>query len=230
VKDPRGVEVEIPTDNLAMLLQTCTITNSVIQEKCVWGREGSNHILLNEGSKPYQKAMSNMDKLAQDVIKPKDHIVGDLLSTVDGDSYLYLGKIKVTYGVAIHRQREGYGYGGYGSGRRDISEDPIYTTTLKDKTVRLYYRVLQEDFSELSNWRWGTDKGSKFVSKKTISSETVDEVMKYFKGNVRDILTYLPTRLKKELPEEYTQHNGLGSYYADYVAKVIPQVGYLEEK
>jgi hypothetical protein len=210
---------------LAMLLQTCTITNSVIQEQCVWGREGSNHILLNEGSKPYQKAMSNMDKLAQDVIKAKDHNVGDLLSTVDGDSHLYLGKIKVTYDVAIHKQCGGYGYG-----RREVSGDPVYTTTLKDKTVRLYYNVYQEDFSELSNWSWSTNKGSKFVSKKTIPSGTVDEVMNHFKGNIGYILNYLPSRLKKELPEGYTQHNGLGSYYADYVSKVIAKVEYLEEK
>ncbi len=225
VKDPRGFEVEIPTDNLAMLLQTCTTTNSVIQEKCVWGREGSNHILLNEGSTPYQKAMSNMDKLAQDVIKPKDHTVGDLLSTVDGDSYLYLGKIKVTYEAAIHKQIGGYVYG-----RREVSEDPVYTTTLKDKIVRLYYSVYKEDFSDLSTWAWYIDKGSKFVSRKTISSETVDAVMSSFKDNTGGILNFLPSRLKKELPEEYIHCNGVGSYYADYVVKVKPRVEYIEEK
>jgi len=225
VIDPRGFEVEIPTDNLAMLLQSCTITNSVVQEKCVWGREGNNHILLNESSEPYKEALSNMDKLAQDVIKPKDHQVGDLLSTVDGDSYLYLGKIKVTYDVSIYKQQRKV-YGG-----RERVGDPVHTETLKDKTVRLYYcdYCADEDFSKLSCWQYSTDKSSKFVSKKIVSDKVVADVIDYFKNNTADALNHLPSRLKNKLPEEYTQHNGLGSYYADYVGEVAAKVEFLEE-
>lgn len=57
VMDPRGFTVEVPSGNIPQILSTTTVVNGVIQEPCVWGREGNNHILLSVGSEPYLEAI-----------------------------------------------------------------------------------------------------------------------------------------------------------------------------
>lgn len=98
VKDPRGFTVEIPTDNLATLLHHCTVVNGVVQNECVWGREGNNHILLPVNSEPYLDTLDKMDTLANKLITMKDIKIGDWVKFFNDDTeYYYLGKIKTTW-------------------------------------------------------------------------------------------------------------------------------------
>lgn len=100
VEDPRGFVVEIPTGNLTTLLKHTTITKSVVQEACVWGREGSNHILLPVNSDIYQKAQAdtvqNSEKVSLTKLK-----AGQLVkfSVDDDDEYVYLGRGKAVWKV-----------------------------------------------------------------------------------------------------------------------------------
>lgn len=98
VKDPRGFTVEVPTDNIATLLHLTTVTKGVIQESCVWARDGGNHILLPVNSEPYLETLDKMDTLANKLIKLSDLTVGDKVKFFeDSGEYIYLGKAKATW-------------------------------------------------------------------------------------------------------------------------------------
>ncbi len=115
VKDPRGFTVEIPTDNLATLLHHTTVVKGVVQEECVWGREGNNHILLPINSEPYLITLDQMDTLANKLISIKELKVGDHVKFFENDNeYIYMGKAKSTWNIRgynysysyLHRDRE----------------------------------------------------------------------------------------------------------------------------
>ena len=111
VKDPRGFTVEIPTDNLATLLQYTTVINGVIQEECVWGRHGGNHILLPVNSEPYNEAKATLDVLENKLIDIKDLKVGDWVKFFgDSHEYYFCGRVKVTWKVRGCRLKYRYGY------------------------------------------------------------------------------------------------------------------------
>lgn len=100
VKDPRNFSVEIPTDNLATLLHHTTVVKGVVQEECVWGREGNNHILLPVNSEPYLITLDQMDTLSNKLISVKDLKVGDWVKMFENDNeYYYAGKLKGTWSV-----------------------------------------------------------------------------------------------------------------------------------
>lgn len=100
VKDPRGFTVEIPTDNLATLLHHTTVVKGVVQDECVWGRDGGNHILLPVNSEPYLLTLGQMDVLENKLINLKDLKVGDWVNLFeDKAEYYYAGKIRGTWKV-----------------------------------------------------------------------------------------------------------------------------------
>lgn len=108
VKDPRGFTVEIPTDNLATLLHHTTVVKGVVQEACVWGREGNNHILLPVNSEPYLITLDQMDTLQNKLISVKELKVGDWVKFFeDNNEYYYAGKLKGTWSI------RGYSTGSY---------------------------------------------------------------------------------------------------------------------
>lgn len=108
VKDPRGFTVEIPTDNLATLLHHTTVVKGVVQEGCVWGREGNNHILLPVNSEPYLITLDQMDTLENKLINLKELKVGDWVKFFeDKNEYYYAGKLKGTWSI------RGYSTGSY---------------------------------------------------------------------------------------------------------------------
>lgn len=109
VQDPRGFTVEVPTDNIATLLHLTTVVNGVINEPCVWGREGSNHILLPVNSEPYLETLDKMDTLANKLIKLSDLKVGDVVKFFESDTeYTYLGKAKTTWRLKPYDLKYGY--------------------------------------------------------------------------------------------------------------------------
>lgn len=100
VKDPRGFTVEVPTGNVATLLHHTTVVNGVVQEECVWGREGNSHILLPVNSEPYLLTLDQMDTLENKLISIKDLKVGDLVKMFDDDKeYYYAGKMRSTWSL-----------------------------------------------------------------------------------------------------------------------------------
>lgn len=108
VKDPRNFTVEIPTDNLATLLHHTTVVKGVVQEACVWGREGNNHILLPINSEPYLITLDQMDTLQNKLISVKELKIGDWVKFFeDKNEYYYAGKLKGTWAI------RGYTNGGY---------------------------------------------------------------------------------------------------------------------
>ncbi len=110
VQDPRGFTVEVPTDNIATLLHLTTVVNGVINEPCVWGREGSNHILLPVNSEPYLETLDKMDTLANKLIKLSDIKVGDVVKFFENDTeYTYLGKAKTTWRLKPYDLKYGRG-------------------------------------------------------------------------------------------------------------------------
>lgn len=101
VSDPRGFTVEVATDNIATLLHLTTVINGVIQEECVWARDGNNHVLLPVNSEPYLETLDKMDQIANRLIPLKDIKVGDWFKLFENDSeYYYAGKVKCTWKVS----------------------------------------------------------------------------------------------------------------------------------
>jgi hypothetical protein len=85
ITDPRGYDLEISSENFASIIDCATIEKGVIKGKCVWGREGSNNILLPEGSEPYQKAYVRT-KLTNEKLSLNDIKRGDIVTLVTKDS------------------------------------------------------------------------------------------------------------------------------------------------
>lgn len=111
VTDPRGFTVEIPTDNLATLLHHTTVIKGVVQEECVWGKDGNNHILLPVNSEPYKLSREQQDTLVNKLIPVKDLKVGDWVKFfgVDQEHYFF-GRIKITWKVRGHKPKYMYSY------------------------------------------------------------------------------------------------------------------------
>lgn len=111
VTDPRGFTIEIPTDNLATLLHHTTVVKGIIQEECVWGKDGNNHILLPVNSEPYKLSKEQQDTLDNKLISVKDLKVGDWVKFFGGDTeYYFFGRIKITWNVRGHKPKYLYNY------------------------------------------------------------------------------------------------------------------------
>jgi len=97
VTDPRGFTLEISSANLSRIIGCSTITNGVIEGKCIWGRQGSANILLPEGSDVYQQAKKQTKKLATTIplsqVKPGDVI--DIISQFVSEPVAYLGCFEI---------------------------------------------------------------------------------------------------------------------------------------
>lgn len=109
VEDPRGFTVEIPTDNLATLLHHTTVINGVVQEECVWGRDGGNHILLPVNSEPYKRALKNQDIIENKLVNISDLKEGDCVKFFgDNDEYVFYGRVKITWRLRGHKRPTWY--------------------------------------------------------------------------------------------------------------------------
>jgi hypothetical protein len=140
VLDPRGFTVEVPTGNISTLLHLCTVVNGVVQEECVWGREGSNHIILPINSEPYLETLEKMDILQNKLIAVKDLKIGDHFKLFENDrTYYYAGKVKATWEVTRWVYK-GWGYHGERSNR-----DKIYSPTETHAEVGYRHVYLYKD-------------------------------------------------------------------------------------
>jgi len=95
ITDPRGFDLEISSDNFASLVSNCILEKGRILGKCVWGRSGSNNILLHENSEPYQLALKKTSqlnsKLPISAAQPGD-IVELVRSKTNDQPMMYMGK------------------------------------------------------------------------------------------------------------------------------------------
>ena len=97
ITDPRGFDLEISSENFASVLSCADVSKGVIQGRCVWGRIGSNNVLLPEASEPYQKATEHTTKVNTKIslkdLNPGDKV--ELLSSkisAKHQTCYYMGK------------------------------------------------------------------------------------------------------------------------------------------
>ena len=138
VTDPRGFTIEIPTDNLATLLHHTTVVKGVVQEECVWGKDGNNHILLPINSEPYRLSREQQNVLDNKLISVKDIKVGDWVKFFGGDTeYYFFGRVKLTWNV------RGYGpkyYYNWSSREQKDKECSDWHEIEDNKYVNLFLR------------------------------------------------------------------------------------------
>lgn len=106
VEDSRGFVVEVPVSNLTTLLNYVTVVKGVIQDNCVWGREGSNHILLPVNSDVYTKAMEQT-AMSDTRVKFNKLEVGQVIKfCVDAqEEYVFCGKGKAKWRVITKKSK-----------------------------------------------------------------------------------------------------------------------------
>ena len=97
VFDPYGYELEIQSNNLMALIQSCGVeVGGLIPGNCVWGRDGGVNILLHESSEEYKNAIKAAETLKPNKKIPmKDRIVGGKYTLQTGEQGIYLGKVWV---------------------------------------------------------------------------------------------------------------------------------------
>jgi len=84
VFDPNGYELEISMANLIEIILTAKIDNGLIQEECVWGREGAQNWLLVAGTDKEQAALREGQVLVASI--------GDRVMGAGSQEYIYLGR------------------------------------------------------------------------------------------------------------------------------------------
>jgi hypothetical protein len=90
IEDPRGFELEISSANFAQILMLCTMEKGEIQEQLIWGRLGSENILVPVESDAYKAAQANTERAAKKV-SLKELNIGDHVVFQNGDEGRYLG-------------------------------------------------------------------------------------------------------------------------------------------
>lgn len=115
IQDPRGFEVEIISENFASIVDCTTIVNGVIQEECVWGREGSVNVLLPTNSEPYKEA-TKQTTLVNNKISLKEVKIGDHVTLIDKSNKtghrdgVYMGRMFAAHSVGIPVEGAGHSW------------------------------------------------------------------------------------------------------------------------
>lgn len=113
IADPRGYELEISSENFARIIDCTTLVNGVIQDKCVWGREGGKNVLLPVSSEPYKEANKHTT-LINNKISLKDITVGDHVTLIDKSQKsgsrdgIYLGRMFVVCSEDVPVNKDSY--------------------------------------------------------------------------------------------------------------------------
>lgn len=91
VLDPRGFHLQLSAAALMDLIEATTVINGVIQDECVWGRRGSENILVPTSSEMYKQSQS-FENLSG------SYQVGDVIIGQGKGKYIYIG---VSYPLEI---------------------------------------------------------------------------------------------------------------------------------
>ena len=106
IQDPRGFEIEITSENFASMIDCTTMINGVIQEECVWGREGSVNVLLPTNSEPYKEA-TKQTTLVNNKVSLREVKIGDHVTLIDKSNKsgnrdgVYMGRMFVVSSAGI---------------------------------------------------------------------------------------------------------------------------------
>ena len=96
ITDPRGFTVEISISCLATLLEDVTVEKGVIKDECVWGRLGSDNVLVSTNSIEYKEAYKIGDSGKVKWLGMKDVEIGSVVElSVSGTimKFIYIGKL-----------------------------------------------------------------------------------------------------------------------------------------
>lgn len=164
VTDPRGFTIEIPTDNLATLLHHTTVVKGYIQEECVWGKDGSNHILLPVNSEPYRLSKEKQAVLDNKLIPVKDLNVGDWVRFFEADEdYYFLGRVKITWKLVGYERHKYWG--------------SHYKRNQEIKEITDYYEIEDKQYTNIflkfSEW-----KGEQHIYARTPTNPKIVEVVR----------------------------------------------------
>jgi hypothetical protein len=96
IEDPRGFELEISSANFAQILMLCTMEKGEIQDQLIWGRLGSENVLVPVESEVYKTAQANTERAAKKA-SLKDLKLGDKVVMVNGDEGVFYGKFYLIY-------------------------------------------------------------------------------------------------------------------------------------
>lgn len=163
VTDPRGFTIEIPTDNLATLLHHTTVVKGYVQEGCVWGKDGSNHILLPINSEPYKLSKEKQAVLDNELIPVKDLNVGDWVKFFEDDKdYYFLGRVKITWKLVGYERRY---WGSYSERKQEIKE----ITDFYEVEDKQYTNI----FLRFSEW-----KGEQYIYASTPTNPKIVEIIR----------------------------------------------------
>lgn len=164
VTDPRGFTIEIPTDNLATLLHHTTVVKGYVQEECVWGKDGSNHILLPINSEPYKLSKEKQAVLDNELIPVKDLNVGDWVRFFEAEAdYYFLGRVKITWKL-IGYERPKY-WGSHYKRNQEIKE------------VTDYYEIEDKQYTNIF-LRFSEWNGEQYIYASTPTNPKIVEVIR----------------------------------------------------
>lgn len=105
IEDPRGFELEISSSNFASIVDCTTLTNGVIEGKCIWGREGAVNVLLPEASVPYQEAV-NFTDLSKMKVTAKEMSPGQMVRMKDDTVAMFMGEF---FGLSFEHECQSRG-------------------------------------------------------------------------------------------------------------------------
>lgn len=216
VRDPRGFVVEIPSGNLSTLLQMTTVVNGVVEEECVWGREGNSHILLPTNSEPYQEGVNNMRVLG-DMTAYNNLSIGDVVFTSAGDNteQIFLGKVKLTWKQTLkqRKRKTGSDYRSWAEYENISDDDEVYSQgEFKDCRWAFLFRSADE-----------RSYGGHYWELKTTGKAYKTGDTKKVKLNLEDIRVDIPNRVYSKYAEcePYLNHGwNAGTYECSEVVAV----------
>lgn len=166
VTDPRGFTIEIPTDNLATLLHHTTVVKGYVQEECVWGKDGNNHILLPVNSEPYRLSKEKQAVLDNKLIPVKDLNAGDWVKLFEDDKeYYFLGRVKITWKLVGYERPRYRGWGSYHNREREIKE------------VTNYYEIEDKQYTNIF-LRFSEWNGEPYIYASTPTNPKIVEVVR----------------------------------------------------
>jgi hypothetical protein len=90
IEDPRGFELEITIENLAMCMAGNIIEDGELVQECVWGRDGNKNILLPINSEPYLGSVTTKSVI-DNAISLRTVKQGDKIKLITGEEGIYLG-------------------------------------------------------------------------------------------------------------------------------------------
>lgn len=202
VEDPRGFVVEIPTGNLTTMMKYVTIINSVVQDECVWGKEGNNHILLPTNSDIYQQGVLQTKQKNTRVDFNKLKIGDEILMNIDcpEDVYVYMGKAKATWLNTQKQAKPVVRRTWFSNGWAKSEDDEVLRTTkfIDTKWCHVFKQV-KGDTGYRDDWQYKT------AGKAVVVGHT-DKLPRKTKFDV-----YLPERIsnKDEFVSYYENHLGV---------------------